>query len=134
MQKINILLLAVGLFLVTALASCTKKEAVKPTSQSGQKGTDIKTLAKERNYVRTGIYYEGPGGMFTTCLYSGPACMVVVRPVIANDNGRYIMTPEEGEASLQVDKYKERGMETSFYSRVEVSVDQNGQETYYFTE
>lgn len=133
MQKMNILLLVMGLFLTTALLSCSKEEA-KQTSISGQKGTDIKTLAKGKNYIRTGIYYEGPGGMFTTCLYDGPACMVVVRPVIANDNGRYIMTPGEGEASLQVDKYKENGIERSFYSQVEVRVDQNGQETYYFTE
>lgn len=133
MQKTNILSLVTGLLVTAALPSCTKSE-VKQTPVSVQKDTDIKTLARGRNYVRTGIYYEGPGGMFTTCLYSGPACMVVVRPVIGNDNGRYIMTPDEGDSLLQVDKYKESGMETSFYSRVEVSVDQNGQERYYFTQ
>jgi len=133
MQKINILLLVTGLLVTAAFSSCTKSEE-KQVPVSVQKDTDINTLARGRNYVRTGIYYEGPGGMFTTCLYSGPACMVVVRPVIANDNGRYILTPDEGDSLLQVDKYKESGMETSFYSRVEVSVDQNGQETYYFTE
>ncbi|HTN17673.1 MAG TPA: hypothetical protein VL092_08335 [Chitinophagaceae bacterium] len=133
MQKINILLLVTGLLVTAAFSSCTKSEE-KQVPVSVQKDTDINTLARGRNYVRTGIYYEGPGGMFTTCLYSGPACMVVVRPVIANDNGRYILTPDEGDSLLQVDKYKESGMETSFYSRVEVSVDQNGQETYHFTE
>lgn len=133
MKKINLLLLTTALLATAAFSSCTKEEA-KQAPASGQKDTDIKTLARGRNYVRTGIYYEGPGGMFTTCLYSGPACMVVVRPVIANDNGRYIMLPDEGETTLQVDKYKETGLETSFYSRIDVSVDENGQERYYFTQ
>ena len=133
MKKINLLLVA-GLLLTTALSSC-KKEEIKPAAAGGQKDTDIKTFARNRNYVEPGILVVGRSGRFATCKYGGPACMVVVRPVITyEEDGRYIMTPEEGEPALQVDKFKESGIETSFYSRIDVNTAQDGKKTFYFTE
>jgi hypothetical protein len=134
MQKSNFMIAGTTIVLLASALSSCKKEEMKPVTNTASKSTDMNSLAKNRNYVRTGIYYEGPGGMFSTCLYDGPACMVVVRPVISWGSGYLRLSPEEGETSLQVDKYKETGVETAYYSRIDVTVDQNGQETYHYVQ
>lgn len=82
-----------------------------------------------------GTYYEDD--WFSGCKGSAGYCMVVVRPVIGWINsGRYKMTPDidAGDDNLQVDIYKATGIETHYYSQMDVTIEQNGDQRVDFTE
>jgi hypothetical protein len=135
MKKLHPLIAISSIFVTIALSSCSKTNTAPPKekNQAINKTNLPKSLVKNNNYILTGIYYEGPGGLFSTCLYSGPCCMVVCRPVFNRiSETEYSMTPDSGDNAIQVDKYKTTGIETGYYSQIDVTIDSNGQETYHY--
>ncbi|MBL7713568.1 MAG: hypothetical protein JNL13_13935 [Chitinophagaceae bacterium] len=134
MQKINLVLLATALLAGTALSSCTKEE-MNTTTKTGTNMSGTKNLARGGNFVMYGRYLDD--GWFDGCVGSNGVCMVIVRPVTRWINGgRYIMTPDvgAGDDKLQVDKYKASGIETSYYSQMDVTIGQNGDQSVTFTQ
>jgi hypothetical protein len=134
MKKMNLVLLATALLLTPALTSCTKEE-MKQAPNTDTKSTEVKSLARNNNYVMYGVYKND--GWFTGCVGSNGCCMVVVRPVIGwTTPDSYTVRPDidAGDDKLQVDIYKAAGIETNYYSQMDVTIEQNGDQSVEFTQ
>jgi hypothetical protein len=129
MKKLSFMIVAAGLLATSALTSCKKEEMKGTTSTSSNKSNA--SLARNNNYVATGYYYEIGGNGF--CLAGSSPCMVVVRPVITQVSSVLsIMTPSPEDNLLQIDKYYSTGMQSAYYSQIEVTTEPNGEKTYHY--
>ncbi len=125
MKKFNFLFLATGIVALTAMTSCTKKEAMTPTSSTT--AAETKNTMRKSGSTYLGTYWRSPGGFLSGCIPSSDVCAYIIGlPRATTDPSVFLWTPESGRTTVELNGYTANGLVTHQYSSITETVDANG--------